>query len=488
MAFQSILFRNTENPLNGNKLDEKAPAFFPDVHLDRIIDDITDKKEVYNLKPLFYSKLDNISAIKYRQEVMEELQNPLLYALIESFAEQMHKMYALLSGAKKSTFKYEKARLYLDAVSIYVKCIVVLKDNPSNADLKSVGFLEFQEFLTDYTNSSAFLLLSEETQNLTSELNAVTYRIRIKDLREPVKDYRIEFEPDQGISHVQASILEGVAQLYPEVFQSLENYANQHEHFLDKTIERFDREIQFYMAYLDYISVLKISGLSFCYPEITNNKNELYNYQGFDLALANKLIGENSLIVCNDFQLSGQERVLVITGPNQGGKTTYARTIGQLHYLANIGCPVPGKKAKLLLFDKLFTHFEKEERTEDHRSKLENDLIKTHQILSASTESSILIMNEILSSTTLQDAVYLSKELMEKIFRLDAICVWVTFIDELASLNEKTVSMVSTVDPKNPAVRTFKIIRKETTGIAYALSLAEKHRVTYKDIKERLKG
>ena len=513
MAFRSILFRSTENRLDDNKIEENAPSFFIDVNLDQIINDICGKKEVYNLKPFFYTKLDNIPAIKYRQEVMAELQNPLLHAHIESFAEQIRKMNTLLSGAKESSYKYEKARLFLDAVSNYVKAIIELKDNLSNAELKSVGFLEFQIFLADYTNSSGFGLLSQETKSLIAELDAVMYCVRIKDLhievspavsrsdyskeventfdifkQEPVKDYRIEFEPSQGISRVQSFILEGVAQLYPKIFQNLEDYAKVHENFLDKTIERFDREIQFYVAYLDYISVLKTAGLSFCYPEITNSKNELYTYEGFDLALANKLTRQKSTIVCNDFQLSNPERMLVITGPNQGGKTTYARTIGQLHYLANIGCAVPGKKAKLFLFDHIFTHFEKEERTEDHRSKLESDLIKTHQILSASTENSILIMNEVLSSTTLQDAVYLSEKVMYKIFQLDAICVWVTFIDELATLNEMTVSMVSTVDPENPAIRTFKIVRKETTGLAYALSLAEKYKVTYKDITERIKG
>ena len=509
MTFHSILFERTEDSIHKETLE--APIFFVDLNLDQIIDAITAGRQEYNLKPFFYTSLHDIDAITYRHKIMQDLENKLLFEYIQSFAQKMRVTREHLTQADKLHYKYQKERWFLDAVEIYCDAVNDLLHDLTLVDVQSRGFLALRAYLTDYVNSGRFTSLLAETKKLQADLSAVNYCLLIKgnsvkvrkyesevdysaDVEETfekfkqgaVKDYRVKFPNWPDMNHVEAQILNLVAQLHPDIFFNLDAYCPKNGKYLDVTIAVFDREIQFYVAYLEYVARFKRGGLKFCYPHICNKDKEVYAYEGFDVALANKLMTDKSSIVCNDFYLKNEERILVVSGPNQGGKTTFARAFGQLHYLASIGCPVPGREAQLFLFDRLFTHFEKEENIKNLRGKLQDDLVRIYTILNQSTSNSIIVMNEIFTSTTLNDAVFLGKEIMEKIIQLDLLCTCVTFIDELASLSEKTVSMVSTIVPENPAVRTYKIVRRPADGLAHAISIAEKYRLTYDCLKERL--
>ena len=510
MTFQSILFKGSENFIKKETLRE--PDYFVDLNLNQLIDFVTTGKDEYNLKPFFYTPLNDIAAITYRHEIMQDIENITVYQKIISFADKMRTMREQRARILKLYYKHQKERWFLEVVNIYCNATEQLMHDLSS-EIKSQGLLLFRDYLINYVQSDRFKLLYSKAKRILNELASVQYCIHFRDLRvqvrslnsesnyseeidatfqkfkhEPVKDYRAVYPFDpMNMNHVEAQILDGVVHLYPDIFQNLESFFAENQDYLDETIALFDREIQFYIAYHDYIEPLKNTGLKFCYPQVTKESKEIYCYEGYDLALAHKLINEKLPVVVNDFHLKKEERIIVVSGPNQGGKTTCARTFGQLHYLAGIGCPVPGRKAQLFIFDKLFTHFEKEENIKNLRGKLQDDLVRIHKILNQASSDSIMVLNEIFTSTALQDQVFLSKNIMERIIELDSLCIWVTFIDELASYSKKTVSMVSTVVPDNPAMRTFKILRGPANGLAYALSIAEKYSLTYNSLKERLK-
>jgi DNA mismatch repair ATPase MutS len=250
-------------------------------------------------------------------------------------------------------------------------------------------------------------------------------------------------------------------------------------------VVRFDRETQFYLSWLDHAQLLSRSGLDFCYPELDLGKHVEIT-ETFDVALAIKLAADRLPVVRNDILLHGPERIAVVTGANQGGKTTFARTVGQLHYVASLGLPIPGRRARLPLADRVYTHFEKQERHDNLRGKLEDDLERIRAILSRATGNSVVILNEVFTSTTAADAEQLGRRILQQLIDLDAVGVYVTFIDELASLAPAVASLVATVDPADPVRRTFVIRRQPADGRAYADTLADHYGLSYARLRNRL--
>jgi DNA mismatch repair protein MutS len=488
-----------------------APEYFADLHLDDIVSSVTAGREAYQLAPFFYSPLDDIATLVYRHEVFSDLEDKELCELVGSFARQMHAVRERLASAAKGYYHYERQRLFLDAAGDYCDGVSDLAKRLGDAEPRSRGLQAFRDYMTSYAAHQDFTRLAADTRRVKADLAGVTYRLRIdvgkvtvsrydaepdysvevlqafeKFKQGATKEYEWGFDRWPSMNHVQAAIVDRVALLHRDVFASLDEYCDRHVGFLDAAIARFDREIQFYLAYVEHMNRLRSAGLSFCYPEITGRSEEVHGHEVFDLALAARLVPEKAKIVTNDFDLIPPERILVISGPNQGGKTTFARTIGQLHHLAQIGVPVPGSSTRLPLLDRIFTHFERQEEVEDLTSKLENDLLRIQRILDAATSDSLLIMNESFTSTTVGDQLFIGRRVMRQIIDCGLMCVAVTFLEELASLDPSTVSMVSTIDPEEPALRTFKIVRRAADGLAFAMAIAEKHRLTYRSVKARL--
>lgn len=507
--FRSILFARTEDTDDLEALT--PPSCFGDLHLDQIVASVTADREEYKLVPFFYCPLREVDAVRYRHDVLHDLERKELLDAVRTFAARTREMGKHLALGEKLHHQLQKQRWFVEAVAVYCGAVRDFTEQLAAIELDSAGFVALHEYLASYTESDAFETLAAETQEVEDDLAKVRYAIHIKGARVKVsryegepdlsaeveqtfskfkqgaaKDHRVGFREYPEINHVEAQILDLVAKLHPETFSKLEEYCGRHQSYLDDTVARFDREVQFYLAYLQHIEPFKSRGLAFCLPEVSAQSKEVHAREGFDLALASTLASRKEPVVCNDFYLTALERVLVITGPNQGGKTTFARMFGQLHYLASLGLPVPAQEARLFLADGTFTHFEREEDLQTLRGKFEDELVRIHEILQRATGDSLLVMNETFGSTTLRDALVVGTEVVRKIVELDVLCVFVTFVDELASLSDATVSMMSTVVPDDPAARTYKIARKPADGLAYAAALAEKYGLTYESLRSRI--
>ena len=506
--FLSLLF---DHAIDYAELESCAePGYFSDLNLDQIAASITAGRDEYQLHPYLNRRLNSVEAILFRHEVFRDLDNTAARQTLTDFGLAIAEVRHHRDQAVKLRYQHQSEVWMLDAISLYGHAVQQLSEDLATENLTSHALAALRDYLSRYVNSSDFTTMTAETRRVSDALSHITYSVHLRGSRitvgkytdeadystevektferfkqhGDVKDHRTAFSDYVEMNHVEAQILDQVVRLFPSEFAALRSHVEGYASFADETIVRADREAQFYLAYLDYVDRFRNAGSPFCYPHVSLSKTVLVQAT-FDVALAGKLVGEGVPVVFNNFELHDAERIFVVTGPNQGGKTTFARTFGQLHHLASIGCPVPGADARLFLFDEMFAHFEAEEDLTNLSGKLEEDLHRIQQVLREATGNSIVILNEIFASTTLKDARVLGTRLIEEITTLGALAVYVTFIDELASLNEATVSMMSTVVPDNPAQRTHKVIRKPADGLAFAIAIAERHGLTYRQLRER---
>jgi DNA mismatch repair protein MutS len=497
-AFRSILFTDPDAAKDIDDLT--APECFADLYLGQIINDVVQGNADERLDRYFYLPLHDASAVIYRHEVFRDLERDEVRAPMEAFVAGMRTMRQQLERTGRLWHPLQRQGWFVYAVQEFCDAVATLGDELGRTTPSSHGLGEFADYVASYVSGDRFRTLVAEVGDVQAELRKIRYVVHIDGLKvhvdrydgqsdyspdiaatferfasETAKDYRVRMKDFPDMNHVEEQILQCVAKLYPEQFKRLDAFCTQHRSYVDATISRFDREVNFYLSYLAFIRRFTDAGLRFSYPSITDDPSSIRADDAFDIALAAKAAKDGNTVVCNDFHLAGPERVFVITGPNQGGKTTLARTIGQLAYLAALGCPVPASQATLTLPDDIYTHFERQETLATLHGKLDNELVRIHDILSRATPASLIVMNESFASTTVDDSLQIGAEVLERIIALGCAAVYVTFLDELAGLHRACVSMVGEVERDDPTKRTFKFTRRPADGLAYAAALADKY-------------
>ncbi len=142
--------------------------------------------------------------------------------------------------------------------------------------------------------------------------------------------------------------------------------------------------------------------------------------------------------VSNSLIMSEEDQILMITGPNMGGKSTYMRQTALLVIMAQIGCYVPAKKADLPIFDKIFTRIGASDDIMSGQSTFMVEMIEANYALQNAGEHSLILFDEIGRGTSTYDGMSLAQAMLEYIHdHTKAKTLFSTHYHELTVLADK---------------------------------------------------
>ncbi len=531
-TFVSIL-----DPEEKAEEDEICPAFYVDLNLTQITDRIS--REWGEDISYFYRYMPaNKAWMEYRREVYRDIIQPGCYESLCAFLEGMKAREDARTKKEAVRMELQKAFWLLREAACYCDAFHMLLESLDKIELHSEGMLAFTAFLREYLASERFVEMGEAVARMREQEDHIHLVLTYENDRITVaegeaqdsyiqfleewfpnwkkKDMESPFGIQLNLTEVEIEILKVYQKRNPVFIREVEQFYSQYKDYAREELIRFSNEICFYLSFYCFERKMGEEGFIFVRPQVGNHKGEsvlgegqrdfgpgetdeiLYAEGVYDLALA-CVVGKEREIVPNDAELGKGENFFVLTGPNQGGKTTYARSLGQLVYFAKMGLDVPAKSALMPYFSDIVTHFSVEESVETGRGKLKEELTRLAPLMDSVAAANaergrnvgkegcvpaFVVINELFTTAANYDACIMGKRVLE--FFLGQCCmgIYVTHLKELAKAHPEIVSLRAMVDKEGG--RTFEIARGEAADSASAADQVRKYGLTYEALKERL--
>ncbi|NP_001095775.2 DNA mismatch repair protein Msh3 isoform X2 [Bos indicus] len=212
----------------------------------------------------------------------------------------------------------------------------------------------------------------------------------------------------------------------------LENF-NEHYHTLCKAVH--------HLATIDCIlSLAKVAKQrDYCRPTLQEERKILIKNGRHPVI--DVLLGEQDQFVPNSTDLSGDsERVMIITGPNMGGKSSYIKQVALITVMAQIGSYVPAEEATIGIVDGIFTRMGAADNIYKGQSTFMEELTDTAEIIRKATPQSLVILDELGRGTSTHDGIAIAYATLEHFIRdVKSLTLFVTHYPPVCEL-EKSYS------------------------------------------------
>lgn len=376
----------------------------------------------------FYEVQENIRSIEAFADCMNEC-----HEFVQKYGGRLHS-----EGIRNVLAEFEK-RYYSDSYKELMNEVAELKTRLSEG-IRSVTFsINFDEVM----RPTEIMLISADKEPVRRKTRFERLLSRGNNA-EPISEVYCRKSKDGQINEVNSALFAELDALSGSYMKRVNTAIKRCYEESTDMLMKLSRQIDFYVGAKDFFDRARQMGLPYCRPEIVPKERREFHCESMhDPVLTNRILSErvrdNNIvpIYTNGCKMDDAARLLIISGTNNGGKTTYLRAAAINQILAQAGLFVYAEKAEISLCDRIFFLSPKEEKAGVNTSRFTEECKDIRRTIDKATEQSLVLMNESLSSTNPYDSCLLGEEVLRIFADIGCRLVFTTHIGELADLSEK---------------------------------------------------
>lgn len=433
----------------------------------------------------------DVRVLRYRQAVLKDcLEQPeafrALYSIARDAVRERRGIYlSFFSELERPSASLSSASDYLDKALDRTRELRLLAEEKGES-FHSEGFRQLFAQVSDrvpetaYTEMKAHLAGLSFPRGLTANAGVgpggpLSGYTLLKPERPAGSPFRHWFHRDRElVIHVDPRDMSGLATLTALKDQSSARAAVaivRSARTLSRFYEQLLTELDFYMAGLALYEALVDAGAPTAFPAIRPAVDCARSYSGlYDIGLA---LIRGAEVVGNTLIEDGAA-LTVVTGANQGGKSTFLRSLGLAQLMLQCGLFVPAEAFEASLCDGIFTHFRRPEDRGMDSGKLEEELKRMNDIVSQLRPASLVLLNESFSATNESEGSEIAEQITLALLAAGVRVVFVThfyrFSQELFDLERPDILFLRAERQDNGS-RTFKIKTGAPQPVSFGMDL-----------------
>lgn len=283
-----------------------------------------------------------------------------------------------------------------------------------------------------------------------------------------------------------------VEQMLPTMTRKLHKVLKKYTDISGTALAGLGDELMFYIRFIELEKRLTDAALPCCMPDFSEDETSLSDFYNVRLGICYLEKTVENKIVCNDLQFTEARNVLILTGPNRGGKTILTQGVGLAFLLFQHGVFVPCSSGRIRLCDGIHTHFPADENQTVALGRLGEEAARFSRICEAATSESLLLFNESFATTSHSESLYIAQDVLKYLCCLGARTCFNTHMHELAEHTEAlqceraVCGAASVVMGKREGEHAYRIRYEKPDGKSYAHDIAFRYGITLEQLLEKM--